>query len=111
MIFRHESEVAKGTDALLADVLTLVGHKVMVAAAENTSRLVFTQDNTVPFQVNFQRITLLDVQVSAQFDGQDNPTQFIHPTDDSCSLRSISFSFSAAHPKAPLVRGAVTVGD
>ena len=64
-------------DTVQADIFALEGSHIKGAVAENAGRLILLQTDLVAVHVDLQRIPLVDVQRTAQLDGQHNPSQFI----------------------------------
>ena len=66
------------------DHLPLIGSNTTDRSTEQAAILVLAQNNPVPFQIDFQSIPLLNIQASAQLDGEDDSAQFIYFSNDSC---------------------------
>ena len=65
-------------DAVGAYVFTLEVDHILGVVAENAGGLVLFQYNGGAVHIDLQRILFRDVQGAAQFDGQDDPPQFIY---------------------------------
>ena len=71
-----------GFDALGADVLSVKGHNVLCAVAEDAGGLILLHHNAGAVDIDFQTVALCDIQRAAQFDGEDNAAQFINFAHD-----------------------------
>ena len=69
--------------ALGADILPLEYRDVFGGVAENAAGLVFFQNDGRAFHIDFQCILLADIQRPAHLDGEHDPSQFIHLSDNS----------------------------
>ena len=52
-------------NAVLADILSTVGQQAPGGAAENAGRLKLLQDDAVIFHIDFQLVTLRNIQCAA----------------------------------------------
>ena len=79
------------------NVLSLKDGDVLRAVTKDAGRLILFQHDGRPVYVDFQGITLCNVEGAAQFDGEDDPSQFVYPAYDTCGL----------HVAHPFLAGAV----
>ena len=57
---------------------------------------MLAQDDPISIQADLHRIPLLNIQASAQFNGQNDPSQLIHFSNDTCCFhtnRILSLSY------------------
>ena len=71
-------------DTFAADILSAEGDQITERTAEYACRLKLLQNDPVVLHVNFQFIPFRNVQCAAQFDGQNDSSQFIHFPDNAC---------------------------
>ena len=65
--------------AAVTDAFAVKQGDFFFTSTENTSTrgLVFGENDSITFHIDFQRVFFVDVQCAAEFDWNDNPTQFI----------------------------------
>ena len=78
-------------DALQAHISATIANQIPGSRAENTRRLVFLQHHFIIIQVNLQFIPNGNIQCAAQFNGQNNPAQFIYFSDNTGGLQCNPF--------------------
>ena len=67
--------------ALAADILTPEGYQSPGGTTESTGRFKLLQDDFTVVDKNLHLITNLNIQSSAQFDGQNDSSKLIHFTN------------------------------
>ena len=82
-IFLCTSVVLQLFETLGTDILVLVHHQVSAAVTENTAGTILFQYDGGAIYINLQSILLSDIQCAAQFDGQNDPSQFVHLSHNS----------------------------
>ena len=89
MAFRDSFlQCVHSANTLAADILAAETDKLFVRGAENTGRLILTQNDLVIFHIDLQFIPLRNIQCTAQFNRKHDPAQIVHLTDDSSCLHS-----------------------
>ena len=69
-------------DALAADIFSAEGNQIPEGTAEHAGRFKLLQNDAVILHVNFQFIPFGNVQCTAQFDWQNDSSQFVHFPDN-----------------------------
>ena len=77
--------------AVGADVLALEDGDVLGAVAEDAGRLILFQHDRGAVHVDLQGVLLRDVERAAQFDGQDDKTEFVDAADEACRFHDEHF--------------------
>ena len=80
-------------NALGAYIFVLEGRYPFGAAAENAGGLVFSQDNFIAFDENFDGVLFVDLQCAAQFYGDHDSAQVVHLAYYSGRLHLLATSF------------------
>ena len=65
-----------------ADILSFVGDNALGVIAEHTGRCILFQHNGFSVHIDLQRILLSNIQRPAKLNGQNDPSQFVHFSDD-----------------------------
>jgi hypothetical protein len=81
--------VSNVTEAIPANVLALKGYQTVSGVAEGATRLKLGQNDPVIFHKDLYRIPLCNIQVSSDFDGQNNSSQFINPPYNTSGLHML----------------------
>ena len=71
-------------DTFAADILAAEGNQIPERAAEYAGGFKLLQNDTVVFHINFQFVPFGDIQGTSQFDGQNDSSQFIYFSNDTC---------------------------
>ena len=66
----------------LAYELTLIRNNVAGIAAENAGRMILFQNDAVILHENFDHILKIDIHRSAQFNGENDPSEGIELAND-----------------------------
>ena len=67
-----------------AHIVSLIGRNIFHTIAEDTGGLIFLQNDTVPVNIDLERILIVDVKCFAQFRRNDDTAEIVDWTDDSC---------------------------
>ena len=81
MGFWHSSvsgQCLHGLDALGADILAMEGYDVLCTIAEDTGGLILLHNNVGAIDVDLETIAFGDVQRTAKFNREDNPSQLVY---------------------------------
>ena len=71
-------------DTFAADILAAEGNQIPERSAEHAGRFKLLQDDAVIFHIDFQLVPFGDIQGTSQFDGQNDSSQFIYFSNDTC---------------------------
>jgi hypothetical protein len=70
----------------VANMLTFVQRQLMACTAEDAGSLILLQNNLVVLRKDLQFIPLGYVQHPAQLNGQDNSTQLVNFSNNTCGF-------------------------
>ena len=68
--------------ARCADILSLVRHNTLRIIAEYAGWCILFQNNGAAIHIDFKGVFFPDIQCASQFNGQNDPSQFVHFSDD-----------------------------
>jgi hypothetical protein len=76
-------------ETLGTNILPLELDDVFLTVAEDAGRLKLFQYDGRPIHINLQGVFLLDIQSTAQLDGQNDTPQFVHLSDNASGFHKI----------------------
>ena len=82
------SKLTDIANALLTDVLSVIGNQALRGRTENAGRLKLLKNDLIVIHKDLQFVTFRDIQSSADFDRQNDPSQFIDLTNDACGFHT-----------------------
>ena len=74
--------------AILAEQFSFEIRYVVGIAAENTGGFVFLKNDSVLFNVNFKGVTVVNIHVFSDFDGEHDSSELIHFSYHSCRFHN-----------------------
>ena len=80
-------------DTFAANILALEVNDVVFVAAENAVLLEFSEDNGIFLNIDLQSVLFANIKTSAEFDRENDSSEFIDFTGNSCCFHSNSLSF------------------